>query len=110
MSNEELVEKYKKQGYLTWEKLKNFVNNNPDINDNSLILTQRRGGGYTWDLIKKDTKDYEYALSWNSDIEQGKVTGVMYSEEELEYFKDSYSPICSAIKYKDDNIYLDIHY
>jgi|GEM_PF-4641609 len=126
MTKEELLNK--KGRSLRMKDLREFVENNKDVDDNSPVVVERVEDFYftenMWDVLKVEGYHYHSALEWNIkmkdeirrrkkgeepeyDIENPKER--LFSKEQLEGFKEQfYRPHC--ITTDKEIVYIYSHY
>jgi hypothetical protein len=116
------------EDYLTVGRLKKFLENNPDLPDDALVLTQRVEDKYYeengWGVVLKEGFWY-HAFNENNirmadeilrrengeepeyDIEDPSKAITELNDEN----KEQYHPAFSCLRYNDDNnLYIDLHY
>lgn len=114
--------------YLTVGRLKKFLENNPDLPDDALVLTQRVEDVYYeehgWGVVLKE--GYPYHMTKTANIRMEEEIRRRKNGEHPKYdmedpsalimeltddLKEQYHPAWSCLKYKDDNnLYIDLHY
>ena len=113
---------------LTVGRLKKFLEQHPELPDDSLVLTQRVEDRYYekngWGVVLKEGHHYHMVKTHNIRMEEEirrRKNGEhpkydmedpsKFIEELTDDLKDQYHPAWSCVKYKDDdNLYLDLHY
>ncbi len=126
-TKEELLS-FRKNGYLTVGDLRNFLDKNRDLSNDAIVISQRVEDYYytenNWGVYKVGGEHYYQSLKWHEDIDCGKYldkeqypnfkeeNNVKFTDEDLEEFKDQYSPVwcCVRRKNEDDILFLNLHY
>ena len=114
--------------YLTVGRLKKFLEQNPELPDDALVLTQRVEDKYYeengWGVVLKEGDHYHMVKTHNVRMEEEirrRKNGEhpkydmedpsKHIHELTDDLKEQYHPAWTCIKYKDDNnLYLDLHY
>lgn len=114
--------------YLTIGKLRKFLEEHPELPDDSLVLTQRVEDVYYekhgWGVVLKEGDHYHMVKTHNIRMEEEmrrRKNGEhpkydlddpsQHIQELTDDLKDQYHPVFCCMKYKDDdNLYLDLHY
>ena len=116
------------EDYLTVGRLKKFLENNPDLPDDALVLTQRVEDVYYEEnglgVVLKE--GYPYHMTKTANIRMEEEIRRRKNGEHPKYdmedpsaliieltddLKEQYHPAWSCLKYKDDNnLYIDLHY
>lgn len=118
--------KYK--DYLTVGRLRKFLEQNPELPDDSLVLIQRvedmyyeKGGwgvvlkeGHYYNMVKTNNVRMQEEIQRRKNGEHPKYEmedPSKYITELTDEWKEQYHPAWTCLRYRDDNnLYIDLHY
>ena len=118
--------KYK--DYLTVGKLRKFLEQNPELPNDSLVLIQRvedmyyeKGGwgvvlkeGHYYNMVKTNNVRMQEEIQRRKNGEHPKYEmedPSKYITELTDEWKEQYHPAWTCLRYRDDNnLYIDLHY